>query len=143
MQTSDKTNTIFRVKNKLVPEYYEEQLVSLWDEWQKNNSMQDKSKDNFFSYLEKKYFDEMVGFLKNELKIVVPIEGSQYSDASSLESCDFIDTHVYWDHPRFPNKPWDKNDFKIHNKSMLLDKNLGIIGEIKSRELKIKKHYNR
>jgi hypothetical protein len=38
-----------------------------------------------------------------------------------------MDKHAYWDHPRFPNKPWNVNDFRIHNKSVFQDSGLGII----------------
>jgi hypothetical protein len=84
----------------------------------------------FYENLEKDYFDEMVLYLKQECGVQVPITGSQFSSSSAQMSCDFIDTHAYWDHPRFPNKSWNMNDFRIHNRSMLKDKKLGIIGNI-------------
>ena len=116
-------NSITKLINKKsIPDYYKKQLAK--------KHTQDKSKTNFYRYLEKQYFDQMTDFLKNELNVKVPITGSQYSDGSTQESCDFIDAHAYWDHPRFPNKSWSRNDFRIYNKSMLKDKNLGIIGRI-------------
>ncbi len=98
------------------PKYYRSQLGIL----------------KMFSYstIEKKYFDSMVSFLKEKLGIKVPITGSQNTDIAVQESCDFIDKHRYWDHPRFPNKSWDINDFVINNKSMLLDENLGFIRKL-------------
>ncbi|GEM_PF-5660770 len=84
----------------------------------------------FYKEIEGNFFTEMIRFLKVDLGIKIPITGSQYSTLEVQESCDFIDKHSYWDHPVFPHKSYDKNDFKIHNKSALSDKELGIIGNI-------------
>jgi len=91
--------------------------------------------------IEKKYFDEMVGFLKNEIGVKCPISGSQYSSTDALSSCDFIDKHAYWDHPKFPREKWEKNDFTIHNKSVLLDKKLGITNYLVNTYRKAAKQY--
>ncbi len=32
---------------------------------------------------------------------------------------DYVDIHAYWQHPRFPNKPWDRKDWTIPNTSMV------------------------
>ena len=80
--------------------------------------------------LEKKYFDEMTHFLKIDVKVKCPITGSQFANVSAQTSCDFIDKHAYWDHPKFPRKPWDNNDFIIKNNSILTDENLGIVGRL-------------
>jgi hypothetical protein len=88
----------------------------------------------FYVGLGKIYFDELMNYLKREVGVKIPITGiGGYSDSEDMETqtpCDFIDTHTYWDHPYFTNKLWDKNDFKIQNRSMLLDKDLGIIKTI-------------
>ena len=88
----------------------------------------------FYVGLGRNYFKNMADFLRRECKVKVPITGMggywHSEDVEAQEPCDFIDTHAYWDHPRFPNKRWDRNDFRIHNKSMLLDENLGIIADI-------------
>lgn len=83
--------------------------------------------ENFYGYLEGNYIKEMVGFLKQTVKVRVPIEGSQYLEHPALESCDFFDKHIYWDHPELTN---DSRNFKIKNDSMLLNPKLGILEEI-------------
>ncbi len=93
-----------------------------------------KDIEDFYVELQKSYFTRMTEFLKQELKLKCPITGiggySQSEDILTQESCDFLDKHAYWDHPHFPNKRWDANDFTIHNKSLIQDKNLGIIGQL-------------
>ena len=32
---------------------------------------------------------------------------------------DYIDMHAYWQHPQFPGKPWDGNNWRIPNTSMV------------------------
>lgn len=89
-----------------------------------------------YAYLETKYYAKMRDFLKNEIGIKTPIGIGGHWNPESFKlqnALDYIDTHAYWDHPHFPHKKWDMNDFRIHNKSMLKDKNLGIIGSIKQR----------
>ncbi len=34
---------------------------------------------------------------------------------------DFVDAHAYWEHPTFPHKQWDGNDWRIENKPMVDD----------------------
>jgi len=114
-------NSIRKYKMGKLPEYYRKEFYKLTKSF---------PKDKRIDLIEKRYFDEMTDFLRNKVQVKVPISGSQYSSAKSQESCDFIDKHAYWDHPRFSHKNWDRDDFKIHNKSMLLDKDLGIINPL-------------
>ena len=86
--------------------------------------------EEFYDNLEQKYFDQMRDLLKNNLKVKIPVTGNAFSDEKSQKNCDFIDDHDYWDHPRFPHKFWDKNDFIIDNKSTLQDTPLGLIDTI-------------
>jgi hypothetical protein len=96
-----------------------------------------KDMESFYIDLQKKYFDQMLTYLKNEIRVKCPITGiggmSTSKNEESMANCDFFDLHAYWDHPRFPHNPWDKNDFIIHNRSLLQDPNLGIIGGLKNR----------
>lgn len=91
----------------------------------------------FYMDLESNYISEMTGYLKDEIGVKAPITGiGGFSDQDNVitqGSADFLDVHTYWDHPRFPNKPWDRNDFTIHNRSMLLDEKSGMLGSILSR----------
>lgn len=92
---------------------------------------------SFYMDLESNYISEMTGYLKDEIGVKVPITGiggfSDQDNVTTQESADFLDVHTYWDHPKFPNKPWDRDDFTIHNKSMILDEKLGMVGSILSR----------
>jgi len=89
----------------------------------------------FLTYLEKKYFMAIKNYLKNEVGVKVPVgcgaQGNKIQVKVQEETLDYIDLHAYWDHPTFPGKPWDMNNFRIHNKSIFTDKNLGIIGFLK------------
>ena len=38
---------------------------------------------------------------------------------------DWVDTHAYWQHPQFPGKPWDGNNYRIGNTPMVKDPNGG------------------
>lgn len=92
----------------------------------------------FYLYLEKNYIDDMVGFIKKDCGVSVPVTGiaghTEPWTRQASENADFIDTHAYWDHPRFPRQRWDKFDFTIRNKPMLSSGGLGIIGQIRSRQ---------
>jgi len=127
-------NSIFQLKYKSIPTYYQNQLDQRWKNWKegKPNILGKLSKKAFYIDIEKKYFKKMTDFLKKDCGIKIPITGiGGFIESENIETqseMDFIDTHAYWDHPQFPNKPWDKNDFNIHNKSIIADKNLGIVG---------------
>lgn len=92
---------------------------------------------DFLTSLEKSYFKEIVDFLKNEIGVKVPITGiggyGRSEDLIAQQPCDFIDAHSYWDHPKFPNKSWDIDDFRIDNKSMIEDEKLGILNSLSNR----------
>ncbi|MBP7142522.1 MAG: hypothetical protein KBA71_11490 [Opitutaceae bacterium] len=70
---------------------------------------------------EEAFFRDMVDFLKKELGVRVPITGSQITYLSPkvvADTCDYADVHAYWQHPRFPNQPWDPADWVIRNVAM-------------------------
>ena len=128
-------NSIFNITKKRVPEYYLKQLETKWENWREpKDSTIENTKKAFYIDLEKSYFTEMSDFLHKECYVKVPITGIggflYLENIDTQEPCDFIDIHFYWDHPVFPNKSWDGNDFRIHNKSILRDANLGSLGEV-------------
>ena len=131
-------NSMFDFKNSELSNYYRRELKDKKKEWlRKQDRVKKATKGNFYIYIEKSYFEDMVAFLKNECGIKVPISGiggyQNREDIQAQQTCDFIDTHSYWDHPNFPNREWDDNDFRIQNQSVLLEKNLGIIERILQR----------
>lgn len=131
-------NSIFALNKLSIPDYYQTQLENRWRGWAKGRYRTiEEAKKAFYIDIESGYFKKMIDFLKKECGIKVPITGiggyRQAEDVEAQNDSNFIDAHVYWDHPRFPNVPWDRDNFRIHNKSMLLDKNSGIIGKILKR----------
>ena len=101
-------------------------------------SESDKSADmrDFLFSLEGKYLKGMKDYLHNEISIKCPVGiGGHWNPAQlkiQKECLDYVDKHGYWDHPQFPHKDWDMNDFRMNKKSMLADKDLGIIGQFKN-----------
>ncbi|MBC8039575.1 MAG: hypothetical protein H7Y06_03460, partial [Opitutaceae bacterium] len=52
----------------------------------------------------------MAAFLRDELKVTVPLTGSNYRTAQMLAALragyDYVDNHQYWDHPEFAGADW-------------------------------------
>lgn len=70
---------------------------------------------------EEAFIRELVAFLKHDLGVRVPITASQvnyHTPAIVAATCDYADIHAYWQHPRFPRKPWDPVDWMILNTPM-------------------------
>jgi hypothetical protein len=70
---------------------------------------------------ETNFIREITDFLKKDLGVRVPITASQinyHSPQIVAETCDYTDIHAYWQHPRFPRRPWDPVDWTIGNTPM-------------------------
>lgn len=69
---------------------------------------------------EEDYWVGMERFLKKEIKTRSLIVGSAagYSPAAMQAKLDAVDSHAYWQHPRFPHKAWDSEDWTVNNVSM-------------------------
>ncbi len=78
----------------------------------------------FYFDTEKHYTGELSGFLKNDLNVKCPVTftNNYYGLASiySQSQADYMDFHMYWDHPGFPNG-WSDTDFTMRNQSVLLN----------------------
>jgi hypothetical protein len=78
----------------------------------------------FYFDIEKKYTDELSAYLKNNLDVQCPITFTNnyfgLADMYAQSQADYIDFHMYWDHPNFPNG-WSNIDFSLNNKSILLN----------------------
>jgi hypothetical protein len=75
----------------------------------------------FLAETEKAYFDDMRGLIKNNLASKALVTGTVVFGPLGLyaqSDMDFIDTHAYWQHPRFPGKPWDRNNWVVEQKPM-------------------------
>jgi hypothetical protein len=75
---------------------------------------------SFLWSLEEKYWPGMYRFIRDELKSKSLIIGTQlfWSPFSIQQQMDVIDSHAYWQHPHFPRKQWDMNDWTVKNDSM-------------------------
>ena len=77
----------------------------------------------FLIDVERDFTQGMRAFLRDELKVTAPVLCSQasYGGAGGAwreSRLDLIDMHAYWQHPSFPNKPWDSDDYRIGNTPM-------------------------
>ncbi len=73
---------------------------------------------------ERDYVSRMKSYLVDTLgvkSLVIDTQAS-YGGFSGLHReatlSDYIDMHAYWQHPRFPGKPWDSGNWTIENTSM-------------------------
>lgn len=62
----------------------------------------------------------MERFLKEEIKTHSIIVGTAtgFSPPPIQARLDAVDVHAYWQHPRFPHRPWDQEDWTVNNVSM-------------------------
>lgn len=131
-------NSIFSSRLAQLPPYYAEMINNTWDDFPKGSyKSYEEARTAFAVFLEKKYFDDMVGFLKRDCSVKVPITGiGGYhvpETLKSMESCDYIDTHAYWDHPEFPRTKWDRSDFTYHSRPAISGRGDLLTEEILSR----------
>jgi hypothetical protein len=66
---------------------------------------------------ERSYWTGMARFLRDELKVRCPIVGTQmgWSPAPIQAELDVIDSHAYWQHPRFAGRGWDPVNWTVQN----------------------------
>jgi len=75
----------------------------------------------FLAETEKAYFDAMRSYIKNDLGCGALVTGTIIFGPLGLyaqSEMDFIDAHAYWQHPRFPGRPWDQGNWTIEQKPM-------------------------
>jgi hypothetical protein len=75
----------------------------------------------FMVAVETGFVTDLMTFLKKDLGVKVPITASQitYHGAPLVAAtCDYTDIHAYWQHPHFPGKPWDSENWTIANTPM-------------------------
>ncbi len=100
--------------------------------WKKDaNRFPKEAVDDFCDFLvdiEAKYWDEMRLYLKDEIKVRQPVSGTQlqYGSTHAQAKMDYCDIHAYWNHPSFPGRPWDGNNWYLHNRALVnhLDKDI-------------------
>ena len=75
----------------------------------------------FLAETEKRFFDGMRVFLKTDLGTKGLITGTIAFGPLGVfaqSDMDFIDSHSYWQHPRFPRRQWDQSDWLIDQIAM-------------------------
>jgi len=77
----------------------------------------------FVMELERRYTLDMYRFLKEELGVHAQVIDTQctYGGPGGLlreSRMDYADAHAYWQHPRFPGRPWDGGNWYIPNTPM-------------------------
>jgi len=74
----------------------------------------------FLVQQETKYYEEMIRYLKEDLGVRSLVAGTQlmFGTITSQLVMDFIDNHAYWQHPNFPGRPWDSENWVVNNVSM-------------------------
>lgn len=75
----------------------------------------------FLVETEDRYWQAMNRFLKEELRVRAPIAGTIVgcSTPNLMAKLDWVDTHAYWQHPHFPGRPWDAENWIVENKTMV------------------------
>ena len=76
----------------------------------------------FLAETEKRYFDDMRSFIREDLDCDALVTGTIVFGPLGLygqSDMDFIDAHAYWQHPRFPGRPWDRGNWLINQKPMV------------------------
>ncbi|MCD6304026.1 MAG: hypothetical protein J7M21_03590 [Planctomycetes bacterium] len=92
----------------------------------------------FLAVTEKAYFDGMRRFIRQELGCGALVTGTIVFGPAGLyaqSGMDYIDSHAYWHHPRFPHRRWDMGDWFIDNTAMTDDARGGTLPSLACRRL--------
>lgn len=70
---------------------------------------------------EDRYWQTMYRLLKDDLKVKGLVIGTVVgcSTPNLMAKLDAVDTHAYWQHPVFPGRPWDSENWFVRNRSMV------------------------
>ena len=90
----------------------------------------------FLSQLEIDHASEMKRYIREEIgvKSLITHSATLFGGISGVRRefrvSDLVDTHGYWQHPSFPNIPWDMKDWNFNNASQLTSASGGTLGEM-------------
>jgi len=76
----------------------------------------------FLADTEKDYFDNLYSFIKKGLGAKALVTGTIVFGPLGLygqSDMDFVDSHAYWQHPRFPGRPWDQGNWTVEQVAMV------------------------
>jgi hypothetical protein len=76
---------------------------------------------DFMWDVEYQYWTGMYRFLKEELGVKALVSGTQlgYGPTHIQAQLDYLDDHAYWNHPAFPGRPWDPENWYIRNVALV------------------------
>jgi hypothetical protein len=85
--------------------------------------------------VERQFTQGMHQYLKRDLGVRAPVACTQASyggigGALRESQLDWVDMHAYWQHPWFPNRPWDSNDYRIGNTPEVREPEGGTLTEL-------------
>jgi hypothetical protein len=75
----------------------------------------------FLAQAEKAFFDGMRSYIQANLGCGALVTGTIVFGPLGLygqSDMDFIDGHAYWQHPRFPGRPWDAGNWIVEQRAM-------------------------
>lgn len=95
----------------------------------------------FLAETERHYWQAMAGFLKNDLGAKALIVGTIIGTSTpTLQAeLDAVDSHAYWQHPQFPGRPWDPDNWTVQNVSMV-NSPPGVLGRLAAQQVVGKPH---
>jgi hypothetical protein len=72
---------------------------------------------------ERAYWRALRHCLRDELGVRAPLVGTIVATSTPhlMAEFDAVDTHAYWEHPRFPGRAWDRHHWRVGNRSMVDD----------------------
>ena len=90
-------------------------------QWDKCTAEAQRDWMRFLSETEDHYWQSMDDFLKNELRVHAVVMGTIVgcSTPDLMARFDAVDTHAYWQHPQFPGKSWDDENWLVPNVTMV------------------------
>jgi hypothetical protein len=102
-------------------------------------TLTEAARHDFIDFLwdtESEYWSGMHRFLKQDLGLRSLVSGTQlgYSPVAIQSRLDYIDAHSYWQHPRFPGRPWDPSDWYVNNVA-LVNSPGGTLGSLAARRV--------
>jgi hypothetical protein len=77
---------------------------------------------HFLAETEAKYWRHMYDLVKHEIGVKAMVTGTIVFGPLGLweqRDMDFVDAHAYWEHPSFPGRPWDPQNWTIAQTAMV------------------------
>ncbi len=93
--------------------------IKLYNE--SESEIRQRDRQIFYAETEKSYFEGMYDYIKQDLGCRANVTGTIVFGEAGLwaqSGMDYIDAHAYWQHPAFPGKSWDSNNWFINQKAM-------------------------